>query len=175
MFIGAFGKGGVYVAEKNDLYDVKGNKLRTIKKGAKEKKGFNAKSYYDLLNNHVINDIETKFREYFGENVPIIYQHDNAGVHLGLVNGCEFENVAELLRNKNIAVLDWPAYSPDLNPIEHCWSLLDRLVKKKLKKLNKLPKKKNHMFRVIKKCFDHELSNLNVQKIFNSFTRRCEL
>jgi hypothetical protein len=26
----------------------------------------------------------------------------------------------------NVRVLRWPAYSPDLNPIEHCWSWIKR-------------------------------------------------
>ena len=31
-------------------------------------------------------------------------------------------------------ILDWPKYSPDLNPIENIWSLLKRNVRKRLPK-----------------------------------------
>ncbi|GFU90046.1 DDE_3 domain-containing protein [Trichonephila clavipes] len=31
--------------------------------------------------------------------------------------------VEELLESENITRMDWPAYSPDLNPIEHCGML----------------------------------------------------
>ncbi|GFX83419.1 transposable element Tcb2 transposase [Trichonephila clavipes] len=44
---------------------------------------------------------------------------DNARPHWTLA-------VEELLENVDITRMDWSAYSPDLNPIEHVWDALGR-------------------------------------------------
>lgn len=44
---------------------------------------------------------------------------DNTGPH-------STPDVQELLENNDIAWMDWPAYSPDLNSIEHVWDSMGR-------------------------------------------------
>ena len=50
-----------------------------------------------------------------------VLQDDNARPHHARV-------VTDFLRQQGIARIDWPAYSPDLAPIEHAWDELGRIV-----------------------------------------------
>ncbi|GFW17078.1 transposable element Tcb2 transposase [Trichonephila clavipes] len=54
-----------------------------------------------------------------------IFMDDNARPHRTLA-------VDELLESENITRLDWPAHSPDLNPIKHVWDALGRRIETRL-------------------------------------------
>ena len=53
-----------------------------------------------------------------------IFQQDNARPHVA-------RHTLNFLQANNVNVLDWPARSPDISPIEHLWDHLGRKVREK--------------------------------------------
>uniref|UniRef100_A0A8C6KD40 Tc1-like transposase DDE domain-containing protein n=1 Tax=Nothobranchius furzeri TaxID=105023 RepID=A0A8C6KD40_NOTFU len=38
----------------------------------------------------------------------------------------------QFLEAENVPVLAWPAYSPDMSPVEHVWDVLDRRIRQRV-------------------------------------------
>ena len=90
-----------------------------------------------------------------------LQMHDNARPHVAGV-------VSEWLRTNNIKVLQWPAQSPDLNPIEQLWDNLQRRVLEDLNNIqcvDQLCARLTHHWQNIPQ---DEISNL-----ISSMPRRC--
>lgn len=67
--------------------------------------------------------LEETMLPYAEEHLPIIwtFQHDNDPKHTA-------RSVKSFLTSQSVSVLDWPANSPDLNPIEHLWHEIKKKV-----------------------------------------------
>ena len=70
---------------------------------------------------------------------------------------------------QHIARLDpWPAYSPDLNPIEHCWDQVGRVVRQRV-----LPGDTLHdLRRYLQDAWD-AVTPERIARLIRSMRRRC--
>ena len=91
-------------------------------------------------------------------NTDFIFQQDNDPKHTAKIT-------KKYLENKGITVLEWPAQSPDLNPIENLWSILDRELK------NRKPSNEAELFNILNVSWQ-KLSHDICQSLVESMPRR---
>ncbi len=91
----------------------------------------------------------------------LMLQHDNARPHVAKI-------CTQFLEAENIPVLAWPAYSPDMSPIEHVWDALDRRIRQRV------PVPAN--IQQLRTAIEEEWTNIpqaTINNLINSMRRRC--
>ena len=90
-----------------------------------------------------------------------LFQQDNAPIHVSRETKAYFSR-------ENINVMDWPALSPDLNPIENVWGLMVRNVYKNGQQYDD----KVSLKRAITKAWD-DIPFITLERLENSMHKRC--
>lgn len=110
-----------------------------------------------------LNILKSKLRlsaEKLGLNNEFVFQQDRDPKHTAKI-------VQNWFHTNRIEVLDWPAQSPDLNPIEHLWSILKQAVsRQRPSNINSLKTIVNAEWMKMDKNICH--------KLVESMPRRCE-
>ncbi|GFV03254.1 transposable element Tcb1 transposase [Trichonephila clavipes] len=74
---------------------------------------------YHIYRDVILEQHVRLFRGVMG--AEFLFMHDNAHPHRAII-------VDECLQSEDFTRMDWSAYSPDLNPIEHVWDMLGRRI-----------------------------------------------
>lgn len=90
-----------------------------------------------------------------------IFQQDNASIHAS-------RDTRSFFQEMKIDVLNWPALSPDLNPIENVWGIMCRIVYDGGRQYNTVAELKN----AVRRAWD-SISDDQLIKLVRSMPKRC--
>jgi len=95
------------------------------------------------------------------------FMQDNASIHIA-------KKIKDWFANQAIPVMDWPPYSPDLNPIEHLWAQLKQWINDNHPELNEMGKSEEayqQLFAAIREGWD-AIAPAAIEKLVKSMDDR---
>ena len=108
--------------------------------------------------------LDAHVRPYAGAiGTDFLLMDDNARPHRARV-------VDQYLNAEAIERMDWPARSPDLNPIEHAWDMLQRA----LSTLPVQPRSLQELGLSLTQVWNHSIPQQRLTRLIASMRRRCE-
>ncbi len=119
------------------------------------KTNITAPVYQDILKHFMLPSADQFFKD-----ADFIFQQDLAPAHTA-------KSTKSWLNDHGVGVLDWPANSPDLNPIEILWSI----VKRKMR--NKKPKNADELKATVKETWA-SIPPQQCHKLITSMPRRID-
>lgn len=168
LYIHEGGKGDIFLAENINHYDERGNKISKKSdenESEKDNKGFDNKSYVQLIDKHAIPSINRNSLDW-------VFVQDNSRVHTSKKNN---ETIYDIFRKNNVEYIEWPVNSPDLHPVENAHKLLQDQVILELNKRIRKPKNKQQLFEIIEMCWYNNVNNQQIIDIHKSFEDRMKL
>jgi len=117
--------------------------------------GIMVKEMYQQI---LIHHMRPSARRLFGSG-NYTFQQDNDPKHTAPI-------IRSYFQNQHIDVLDWPSQSPDLNPIENLWSILDMQCK------DRRPQSEQELFEILQEGWN-ALPVDTLTRLVDSMPRRC--
>ncbi|GFU64396.1 transposable element Tcb1 transposase [Trichonephila clavipes] len=115
----------------------------------------------NLNSTRYINEVLQSQAIPFLQGLPgAVFQQDNARPHVA-------KTVKSYLDSQQVQLLPWPAYSPDMSPIEHVWDIVGRRLARDLRPVASTDK----LWLRIQTIWN-TLPEADIQSLFNSTPRR---
>lgn len=103
----------------------------------------NSAAYINILNEHLL-----PLYDLVPDGTTTIFVQDNCPVHTS-------QATTNWLEEHNITLLDWPAYSPDINVIENVWGIM----KQRIRKMAHQPSTRADLFAAMQRLWTTLMSN----------------
>ena len=117
----------------------------------------NGQKYISTLKNMML----PSARELCPDGERWYYQDDNAPCHRA-------KRVADWMKSSGVKTIDWPAQSPDLNPIENLWFRIGKIIAKDK------PRTKRELTEKIINAWNHVVTKEDLTNLVRSMPKRCQ-